>query len=117
MPKLIVYVKADTWRRVQQKAGGDGAALARAISVEAIEKFVEGATITGEHRTATSDTDGAAPPPGVQAVPTGKEKEVGTPPFNPDEDALPSPSAKPRKRLHPCKHHVPPHRVCDYCDV
>jgi len=25
--------------------------------------------------------------------------------------------AKPRPRLHPCKHHVPPTRVCQYCDV
>ena len=26
-------------------------------------------------------------------------------------------SSRPKKRLHPCKHHVPPHRVCEYCDV
>jgi hypothetical protein len=42
VPKLIVYVKADTWRRVVEKAGDDAAVLARAISVEAIEEFVAG---------------------------------------------------------------------------
>jgi hypothetical protein len=41
MPKLIVYVKADTWRRIEAAANGeDAAALARRISVQAIESFL-----------------------------------------------------------------------------
>lgn len=27
------------------------------------------------------------------------------------------PPAAPKRRLHPCKHHVPPSRECQYCDV
>jgi hypothetical protein len=78
--------------------------------------LAEGATETGKHRIAASDTDGAAPSPDDQAAPTGKEKEAGTL-LSPGEDALPSPSASPNKRFHPCKHHIPPHRVCNYCDI
>ena len=31
-------------------------------------------------------------------------------------DLTPVPT-KPKKRLHPCKHHVPPSKMCPYCDV
>lgn len=42
MPKLIVYVKAETWRRVEAGYGLDAPALMRNLSVEAIEEFLGG---------------------------------------------------------------------------
>ena len=64
------------------------------LLLEQALRIEEGATVTGERRTAVSDTGGAAPSPGDQAAPTGKEQEARvTTPFRPGDDALrPPPS-------------------------
>ena len=66
MPKLIVYVKADTWRRVVAQAGEDAPALARALSVEAIEEFVAGLT----------ERDEVAQGPSTDGNPSGTSRSV-----------------------------------------
>jgi len=48
VPKLIVYVKSSTWQRVVDQAGEDAPALARALSVKAIEEFVAGLSERGK---------------------------------------------------------------------
>lgn len=41
MPKLIVYVKADVWRRVEAGYGEGAANVMRDVSVRAIEELLE----------------------------------------------------------------------------
>jgi hypothetical protein len=58
MPKLIVYVKADTWRRIEAAANGeDAAALARRISVQAIEDFLSSEGAVGDPAESSSARD------------------------------------------------------------
>jgi hypothetical protein len=115
VPKLIVYVKADTWRRIETGYGPDAPALMRNISVEAIEDFLkssEGATVTGERRTASENRDGTAAPPGDTAGPTlNTQRSQGSPTSSPDDDALPSPSARSGR----CGMNTPAGTKCKVC--
>ena len=67
VPKLIVYVKADTWKKVEAGYGPDAPALMRNLSVEAIEEFLSKDTSVrsapGRDEPTNGDAKPLAPPP------------------------------------------------------
>ena len=97
MPSINLRLTEEEHAQLKEWAYG----AHRSIQREAIFRLFDGRLSEAEQRVQPVSTEG------------GDEKRSAEHSVN-----LGSASeSRPRKRLHPCKHHVPPSKACPYCDV
>ena len=94
MPNLVVYVPTKLWNRIHEMGLSDPKVEARKVAVGALEAWLS-----------TAAVEAAEPAPsGGRVVPVRAYDAAAV-------------ESQPKRRAHPCKHHVPPSRHCDYCDA